>query len=1083
MANVERVVLNIDIDTDTRKLGSLTALLKAHEQQVNKINRSYKNMGRDLDRAGRGSDRLNRRVGVLGRTFNAVGRTAFRFITILTKFSFIAYAGQVAILTTALLGAKLAMASGRAVAQGYSTALRGVAATATAAATAIAIAAASMRQFQEAQLSPFTGGLGGAAARNRGLSSSIRGLLGAEASQQALKGLAKAGVRVSEQNAVARELFNISGGDSKQMTSLIGAISGEPGTFGKAVGASAGGAAAAKRVGDLQGAALIQMLASGGLTSGTGFAGLDQVMGQTVIGTLKTELQVILGALANAGEGLLGPTRDTIRLLSSTLTNFIGRIMPLIMRFGDMVLGSDGMASGLQKISNSLFKMINHTVPRLEGFMDRMSGMARATRMFFRDMADRMRPLEAGAEVLMDMFGNMFGGMVGNGVLDRFNRTLTANADSFREFGESIGNVFRAFFVGSGGGDSMVSVVDRMSTIFNQFATDVVPPLKEIANSIKDIILNGLPPLLSLVQSVLNALSPLFSVTGAVTGLPGGDILGMTLLGGALAGRRRLGRRGRTARGLGPVGGVGGAQGMMNASTAAFAALGLGRFGQRIAPGNTGGANFFRTTTLQQLGGRVVGHNPSPRVALGAGLGTSIAGVGGGLYAAHSIGQVHRTGEISTQSQLGSLAGGAMAGFMMSGGNPLGALAGAAVTLATQAIVAGFARARQNNNLREFITDLFGSDSESSPAAKLEQFNYTLENFEEVAKTSDMNANNLKNVLDELAPTFAELSTVIETQVQARVGLLTEVYGMHADEAEALARSMNELDFANLMTDQFNQFAQDATAGFGFQRVFGQTTANRDMMKQEQAALEAALRNEFGGDLDLAAKSEGGIRLIEALFNNIFQQSMLDPEQSGMGAETTAINALQTIFGPSSVLADMEQGYIELLTADERIANLLKDNVESLTDIATLMHNFFGGETARQLYDQNYAELMEKEGARGVGEMSLVQNLERNEERRQALARRDIGIQMTSLVNMDSPPVTISGVLTSEAQQVVQNIVEEHYAVMQSGLANAIADGVNNVSFKKRLFESVNSKPSVESSLSPSDLNERRRYQPSEDTG
>ena len=334
-----------------------------------------------------------------------------------------------------------------------------------------------------------------------------------------------------------------------QMTSLVGVTGGDPGMFKQAVAQSAAGNASAARVGNLQpGPRSGFWLAAVWTSSFTGFSNLQNVMGETVIGTLKTEMQSLLNVFADVGEGLLGPTRDTIRSMGGVLTNFAQRSIPLIMKFGDMVLGSEGLASGMRKMSNSLFRMMSDTLPRIEGFVGRMSDMNASVRMFFRNMGNAMRPLESGAEVLMSVFGEIFGGMGGNGVLDRFNRMLTQNASTFREFGESIGNVFEAFFAGSGGGDSMVSVVDRMTAAFNQFATDVVPPLKEIANTMKDIVLNGLPGVLSILSNMMQVIVPVLGGVSAYAGRFGDVGPGRFVDGRYDAGDGRFGRRGRQRR-------------------------------------------------------------------------------------------------------------------------------------------------------------------------------------------------------------------------------------------------------------------------------------------------------------------------------------------------------------------------------------------------------------------------------------------------------------------------------------------------------------------------------------------------------
>ena len=64
-------------------------------------------------------------------------------------------------------------------------------------------------------------------------------------------------------------------------------------------------------------------------------------------------------------------------------------------------------------------------------------------------------------------------------------------------------------------------------------------------------------------------------------------------------------------------------------------------------------------------------------------------------------------------------------------------------------------------------------------------------------------------------------------------------------------------------------------------------------LQNAQAGLEArSCVSAVGGDLDLAAKSEEGSRLVEALFNNVFAQSMLEEGQEGFGATETALASL-----------------------------------------------------------------------------------------------------------------------------------------------------------------------------------------------
>jgi hypothetical protein len=1021
VAVVERVTLKLDVDTDTSSLLKATAQMKAFERAAKSNDRSLNNMGRSMNRA-------NSRFDKLGRTFRRVGQTVSRFFAMLTKFSFIAYAGQVAVLTTALLGAKLAMATGRVAAQGYSIALRGVASAALAAATAVAVAAASMRQFQEAQLSPFTGGVGGAAMRSRSVSPMLRGLMGSEVTQQAVRGLAKSGVHVSQQNAVLSELFRLSGGDSKQMTSLISAINGDPGTFKEAVGKSAAGNVSAERAGDLQGQELVKVLAGGGLTSLTGFANLDNLMGQTVIGTLKTEMQSVLSVFADTGEGLLGPTRETIRLLGSVLTNFAQRSVPLIMKFGDMVLGSNGLASGMQKMSNSLFRMMKNTLPTLEGFVGRMSDMASSTRMFFRRMGNAMRPLESGAEVLMSVFGEIFGGMGGNGVLDRFNRTLTENASSFEAFGESIGNVFRAFFAGSGGGDSMVSVVDRMTEAFNQFADDVVPQLKSFANTMKELFLNAMPPLFSMLSNILGMITPIFSgVVNMANSVPGGgsDIANLLLLGSLFAGKSRFGRVGR-----------------QNAKKGIpfMAPIGLGRFGQRIAPGNMGGGDFFRTLGANRLGhGRMA--NMSPRMAGAAGGVIAAGGIAGGLFLANALSDANRTGDVSAFNVAQGFGGGAAAGLAMGGlpGAAVGAAAGGAGTI----LMGRAAQRRRTANLNRFTNENLIS-STLSAEEQFANFSDTMRNLEDVAKNNDMSADELRERLELLKPAMDDIYQQIEAKVLPRVKMLTDVFGFAADEADQLARNLSNADFSDFLARQFNNFATDATAGFGFAARFEGTSANKTQLRNAQAGLESSIFSQFGGNLDVAAKTEEGRRQIEALFNNIVSQSMLVEGQTGIGAEMTAIAMLEKIFGTSEFVTELESGNADLLRTDERIANLIGEGNQSLEDIGKILDFAFGGGAEAQLRAELGTEFDERVGGQYRGAM------EGYGVAREKYINDRINYQMTSMLQVQSPiSVRVSGVLTPDAVQRIQAIARAAAAKIESDVAEIANDATDGNGFSE----------------------------------
>jgi hypothetical protein len=308
-----------------------------------------------------------------------------------------------------------------------------------------------------------------------------------------------------------------------------------------------------------------------------------------------------------------------------------------------------------------------------------------------------------------------------------------------------------------------------------------------------------------------------------------------------------------------------------------------------------------------------------------------------------------------------------------------------------------------------------------------------LENFEEIAEQSGMDADDFKDKLDALKPLFDELSDVIESRVSNRVKLLTEVYGMHADEADALARSMKELDFNSFMANQFNRLAQDATSGFGFARLSDATSGNMQQLLAEQVALEAALRDEFGGDLDLAARSEGGMRLIEQLFNNLFAQSMaLDPTQTGAGAEITAITNLERIFGPSGFLGELGENFETFLRQDSNIESLLGEGNNTLLQIANKLDTAFGGSAEQQVRQMLGEEFMGN--ARPMATKAGYDQF----------VNERIGVAMSALFSTNNP-ITVTGLISPEALDYIKDVVAIESARLQDNIAQQINDSADQV--------------------------------------
>ena len=387
------------------------------------------------------------------------------------------------------------------------------------------------------------------------------------------------------------------------------------------------------------------------------------------------------------------------------------------------------------------------------------------------------------------------------------------------------------------------------------------------------------------------------------------------------------------------------------------------------------------------------------------------------------------TGDTSAFNMGQGVLGGAAAGF--AAGGPVGALVGALSGGTGTFFLGRHAQRRRGANLNRFTNENLISSSLSAEE-QLANFNATMENVEEVAAANDMSVDALTDRLNYLKPAFDDIHNQIEAKVAPRVKMLTELFGYNALEADQLARSMDNLDFGRFVADQFNNIAMDVTGGFGFAARFQRTSANKSLLRSEQAGLEASLRSQFGGDLDVAARSEEGRRQIEALFNNIVSQAMLVDGQSGLGAEMTAIGALETIFGSSDFVTELETGNAELLSTDLRIEKLLQSSDGSLESIASIMDYAFGGGAEARLrgqlaleYQQMYAGSPEALG----GQRSYI-----NER---------IGPRLAAMLQVSNPiNVQISGMFTDAALARIKQIADEAAARIESDVLELVADEV-----------------------------------------
>ncbi len=730
MAVEEKVVIKVEVDADiSNDLLGVERRLKSLESRSRAFNRQTRDMDQSVDK-------VTRRFGKMQRALQGITGVFGKFLTTLSKFSFIALAGQIGLFTAGLLAAKAALVTGRAAVSAYQASLRGLSVVAAGVATAMAVAAAAIREFQEAQLSPFLGG--GQAGRSRGatlnrsISARMTGLLGSEATGAITGSFARAGVRGNQSNALARQLFNITGGDAKAAQSLAAAFA--SGDFTQARSAVRG--AAGFRKDSLGGvtsmAGLMSTVAGGGATSDA-FQGVAQTMATTMIGTLKTEFAGLKGIFADIGEPLLAPFRESFLQISRILREDIISMTAVLQKFGAESFAPT-LVTVVDKISEFLRSNIVNNMGRVEEMGESFVNFFKGVRDFFDAIGGYLVKLEPAADVVIEMFKAMGDAAGGRGLFQQFNALVVENAEAFVQFGTSIGNVFGALFDQlSGGQMGFFNKLPLLSDIFDTLASDVIPALFNVFNQFAPLM-ERLPGALEGLATVLNMIAPIIgnlvavvdTLIGAVSSIGGmipgggglGDLLGLGLL---YMGGRKLGVFGRGARAV-----AGGGQAAAGARAARATSRGArasayggllmrqGRAGMGAFRGSRGAGFMGRSravtgamsTATQRAGVTSGAMSGMGRLGKFAKFGKVLGPLGVGLGALDmgmTAMNAYDTGEFTGAGMLsGGLTGATIGSMIMPGvGTVVGAIIGTAVGAVTEGLAAFLGNRRKKEESKK----------------------------------------------------------------------------------------------------------------------------------------------------------------------------------------------------------------------------------------------------------------------------------------------------------------------------------------------------------------------------------------------
>tara|TARA_B100000287_G_scaffold38116_1_gene34949 strand:- start:2726 stop:6169 length:3444 start_codon:yes stop_codon:yes gene_type:complete len=681
------IKVNIDADGAAAQIKVLEQRLKSLEKVSDRVGgRGRKSIAGQMDKATSAFSRLGKGMAGVTKGFG-------QLLGAMTKVNFIAMAAEMAVFTAGLLAIKLALLTGRAAAQVWSVAMKGVSVAAATVTAGLATAAAAMRQFQEAQMTPFLGGksvgMGRARGISRGMGARNMGLLGGQGAQQVAAAQAKGGFKGVNSASFISALINAAG--SADPAALAAVLSQT--TVSGARNAMSGLAGVNKDA--LSGATTFEGLASalGGATK-AGFGSTGETMANTFIGTVKTGFAGMKTMFADMGAPMLEPMREAFMQINQILTNNFLVLQSIIQKFG-----ANSMAPTMVTIFDRMMKWITRNVidhlDNIKEMGENFVGFFRSIKNFFQGMGAWLVQFEPAANVIIDMF-KAASNANSSGLFRQFSKLLTDNAEGIKEFGAASGRLFGGvmnLFAGGNRGffERIPMIVQTMDTI----TTKLIPAISDLWNRIAPVF-DRLPEVIDSVAQAINAVAPfigmLASAISQVIGILSklGPLLGMMVFAGAGASGAKLFGIGTMARGLGRATGLnaanlgGKARAWWNAPARGQQALGKGMHG----PVLTNAVKYGRYARMA------------------GGLTTAVAG---GAMAVQGGMEAWNTGRFSGKMAMGAglgIMGAGMMGLTVTG--PVGA-AIIATALLTEGILAYFGNKKFKADSRKAMEEAFES--------------------------------------------------------------------------------------------------------------------------------------------------------------------------------------------------------------------------------------------------------------------------------------------------------------------------------------------------------------------------------------
>ena len=495
------VIIKIDVrDGEAkRKLTALEARLNRLNKAGNSAGGSVGDLGDELDRTTSSAEKFNTELDKnerSSRKSSRANRAALKELRSLgNAFSplikFAKYAGiEFGVMALTMVGLKLALVSGQAVAKAWQFTLQALGASAGLAVAALAGVLGAIRQLNNAKLAPIaiSAGSGAAGSGGKSFTGEMSGLLGSGQlgmfKQQTLTGMAKsqynAGNRVTaDYRATAQTLgnFAITADDpDKALSSLTDTFvkAQKEGKFTeemiRTISESSPHLGKALKDTGMNADQFFSAFSKGEIESLKPFQGALENVNKTLVGRFKSSLRTAQESLTELGTTLIDHLSTPMGQVDRELKIFLMKISPAIESVMDSLFsGSSG--STITRIFDYLADSIITNLPKIIEWGE-------AIQKFFGGLGDTFGSLGGWLKEATQGFSNLYENMlkpIGIEVWKTIEHAIMAFSDTMESTGgygekftetiQNIGDGLRGFI------DGLAAVKEAMAPIISAFMT------------------------------------------------------------------------------------------------------------------------------------------------------------------------------------------------------------------------------------------------------------------------------------------------------------------------------------------------------------------------------------------------------------------------------------------------------------------------------------------------------------------------------------------------------------------------------------------------------------------------------------